>query len=98
MQKRGVLFKKTQKNMTFHITWGSIQEWGCIEADIRYIREEDFFQKLSCREIHLIGAPLVVVHAKVHRDKAPCCEHLYYPLDIIIMAMALADSHSSSVS
>ena len=31
--KSGVLFEKTPKNLTFHITWGSIQEWGCIEAD-----------------------------------------------------------------
>ena len=32
-KKSGVLFKKTPKNRTFHITWGSIQEWGCIGAD-----------------------------------------------------------------
>ena len=25
--------KWTPKNMTFHITWGSIQEWVCIEVD-----------------------------------------------------------------
>ena len=32
-QKSGVLFKKPPKNMTFHITWGSIQEWGYNQAD-----------------------------------------------------------------
>ena len=31
--KSGGLFKKTPKNWTFHITWGSIQEWGCNIAD-----------------------------------------------------------------
>ena len=35
-QKSGVLFKKTPKNMTFHITWGFIQEWGCNQADTVY--------------------------------------------------------------
>ena len=32
-QKSGVIFKKNHKNITFHITWGSIQEWGGIEAN-----------------------------------------------------------------
>ena len=32
-QKSGVLFKKIPKNRIFHITWGSIQEWGCNQAD-----------------------------------------------------------------
>ena len=32
-QKSGGLFKKYPKNGTFHITWGSIQEWGCNQAD-----------------------------------------------------------------
>ena len=32
-QKSGVLFKKTPQNMTFHITWGSIHESGCNQAD-----------------------------------------------------------------
>ena len=31
--KSGGLFKETPKNWTFHITWGSIQEWGSIRAD-----------------------------------------------------------------
>ena len=31
--KSGGLFKKTPKNWTFHITWGSIQEWGYNIAD-----------------------------------------------------------------
>ena len=31
--KSGVLFKKTLKNLTFQMRWGSIQEWGCIDAD-----------------------------------------------------------------
>ena len=31
--KSRVLFEKKPKNLTFHITWGSIQDWGCIEAD-----------------------------------------------------------------
>ena len=31
--KSGVLFKKTLKNLTFQMTWGSIYEWGCIDAD-----------------------------------------------------------------
>ena len=26
--------KKKSKNRTFHITWGSIQEWGCNQADV----------------------------------------------------------------
>ena len=34
--KSGGLFKKNPKNCTFHITWGSIQEWGCIRADTVY--------------------------------------------------------------
>ena len=34
--KSGGLFKKTPKNGTFHITWGSIQEWGCNQADMVY--------------------------------------------------------------
>ena len=32
-KKSGVLFEKKPQNRTFHITWGSIQEWGCISAD-----------------------------------------------------------------
>ena len=32
-QKSGVLFEKKPQNRTFHITWGSIQELGCISAD-----------------------------------------------------------------
>ena len=32
-EKSGVLFEKTPKNRTFHITWSSIQEWGCISED-----------------------------------------------------------------
>ena len=32
--KSGVFFKKTFKNMTFSFTWGSIQEWGCIQAQL----------------------------------------------------------------
>ena len=31
--KSGGLFKKNANNRTFHITWGSIQEWGCNQAD-----------------------------------------------------------------
>ena len=34
--KSGGLFKKNPKNGTFHITWGSIQEWGCNQADMVY--------------------------------------------------------------
>ena len=38
LSKSGVLFKKTPKNMTFHTTWGSIQEWSCVQADtVHYI-------------------------------------------------------------
>ena len=25
--------QENPKNLTFHITWGSIQEWGCIQED-----------------------------------------------------------------
>ena len=31
--KSGGLFKKKPKNWTLQITWGSIQEWGSIDAD-----------------------------------------------------------------
>ena len=31
--KTGSLFKKNPKDWTFHITWGSIQEWGGNQAD-----------------------------------------------------------------
>ena len=34
--KSGGLFKKNPKNRTFHIPWGSIQEWGCNQADTVY--------------------------------------------------------------
>ena len=34
--KSADLFKKTPKNWTIHITWGSIQEWGSINADTVY--------------------------------------------------------------
>ena len=33
----GGLLKKNSNNRTFHITWGSIQEWGCIDADTVFI-------------------------------------------------------------
>ena len=33
-QKVGGLFKKKPKNWTFHIIWGSIQEWGSIGVDM----------------------------------------------------------------
>ena len=36
--KSVVLLKKNSKNWTFHITWGSIQEWGSIEADTVWVR------------------------------------------------------------
>ena len=39
--KSGGLFKKNPKNWTFHITWGSIQEWGSIRADtVSYLLHE----------------------------------------------------------
>ena len=31
--KSGGLFKKTPKNGTFLIRWGSIQEWSCNQVD-----------------------------------------------------------------
>ena len=31
--KVGVYSRKPPKNRTFQITWGSIQEWGCSQAD-----------------------------------------------------------------
>ena len=36
-QKSGVVSKKNPKNGTFHITWGSIKDWGCIRADTVHI-------------------------------------------------------------
>ena len=35
--KSGGLFKKNPKNLTFHITCGSIQEWGSIRADTVFL-------------------------------------------------------------
>ena len=36
-QKSGVLFEKNPKNITFHISCYSIQEWGCNQVDMVYI-------------------------------------------------------------
>ena len=49
-KKSGVLFKKNPKNMTFHTTWCSIQEWVCIQADTnemhsRFPYSNNFFGK-----------------------------------------------------
>ena len=48
--KSGGLFKKNPKNWTFHITWGTIQEWGCIDSDtvvIHELRERRFIQSFD---------------------------------------------------
>ena len=48
------LLKKNPKNSTFHITWGSIQEWGCNQADT-VINKKYFFGTERHRYYFLIS-------------------------------------------
>ena len=55
--KSGGLLRKTPKNWTLHITWGSIEEWGSIDADTYCI----FIFMHVCAINDLLNAHLICI-------------------------------------
>ena len=50
--KSGGLLQKNSKNGTFRIRWGSIQEWGCNQADTVYNSMGEIICKLIAKISH----------------------------------------------
>ena len=58
---------KNPKNWTFHITWGSIQEWGCNIADT-VVSNQVSLEFIDCCEQSTFASERIWL--KAHFDKA----------------------------